>query len=199
MHVIWDIPHLFPLCDLASGSFEALERFSIESRKIKRPPRLREVAICIRDDGAQEDILGLFHIPWNQLTHLTLEENFSLKDCHDIMLQCVEMRSIKIYTCVWDGPSLSPASTGIVLPTLETLEFRSMQGFVEASIGHFFTCLALPALKSLELSVDSDKETVIMWDVGLFSKFQGRSPNIERIMLRADRERVHAGGLIALL
>ncbi|KAJ7368728.1 hypothetical protein DFH08DRAFT_32203 [Mycena albidolilacea] len=59
-HVIWDIPHLFPLYDLTLGSFEALERFSIESRMIKWPPkfmdvfltapRLREVIICIRDD-----------------------------------------------------------------------------------------------------------------------------------------------------
>ncbi|KAJ7797319.1 hypothetical protein B0H14DRAFT_3887158 [Mycena olivaceomarginata] len=205
-----EIHHLFPLCGLPPGSFEALERFSIESMDIQRPPegldivlaapRLREVAICIRNDrGSQSDMLGLFRIPWNQLTHLTLEEDLSFEDCRDIMLQCTNARSIKIRASLWDESSLSLTPVVVVLPNMETLEFHQSYGLVEIAIGHLFACLALPALKSLELSVEMEEEPILTWDAGLFSQFQDRSPTIERISLSASGVLVHADNLIALL
>jgi hypothetical protein len=144
-------------------------------------------------------MLGLFRIPWNQLTHLTLEEDLSFEDCRDIMLQCTNARSIKIRASLWDESSLSLSPVVVVLPNMETLEFHQSYGLVGIAIGHLFACLALPALKSLELSVEMEEEPILTWDAGLFSQFQDRSPTIERISLSASGVLVHADNLIALL
>ncbi|KAJ7246572.1 hypothetical protein B0H12DRAFT_1126198 [Mycena haematopus] len=204
-HVIWDIPYLSPLCDLQPGSFEALEHFTIENMDFRGPTksidvfqsalRLREVAIRI--EGRKPYILSLFRIPWNQLTSLTLEDALSVEDCRDVILQCTNMLSLKIRcSCLMVGWDMALTPSVVVLPFLHTLEFH-VWGLVQAAIGHFFAYLALPALKSFKLSLESPLN--IRWDVGLFSEFQDRSPNIKEIAVGVKGRRIDVENLIALL
>jgi len=203
-HVIWEIPYLCPLSDLRSGSFERLERVTIDNRIVETPPKamdvfltaplLREVAICIR--AIDRHTLELFRMPWWQLTVLTLEDDL-LNDCHNIMLQCTNVRSMKIRSSWWDPVPGSSTSTVVVLPFLNALELH-VDDLFPFGIGHFFACLALPSLKSLRLSFDNHLDTVV-WDVGVFSEFQDRSPHIERIALTTRGRAISSEVLIALL
>ncbi|KAJ6515398.1 hypothetical protein C8R45DRAFT_207994 [Mycena sanguinolenta] len=199
-HIIWDIPAISPLCDLHLGSLEALERFTIVTMSFRSPPkpidvllsvpRLREVAICTRSSH----ILELLLIPWNQLTSLTLENDITVKDCRDIMLQCTNMLLLKISSCkmnVWET-SHRPA----VLPVLHTFEIH-FRHFVQATFDHFFAYLSLLALKSFKLSLASSQP--MRWDMGSFCEFQRRSPNVEKFAVRLQGKRVDADNLVTLL
>ncbi|KAF7352380.1 F-box domain-containing protein [Mycena venus] len=206
-HVIWDIPYLCPLGDLHPGDFEGLEQFTIENRDLRPPTksldvflsatRLREVGI--RTHGAdQPDIIEVFHFPWKQLTSLTLEDGLSFGACRDIMLQCTSMRSMKIRSCSWDALEVSPAPPVVVLPFLNTLELH-VDGLVATALGHLFPSLALPALKSLNLSFNDPLHHTVMWDTALFSEFQIRSPSVEKIVLTAQETAVAVENLLALV
>ncbi|KAJ7682290.1 hypothetical protein DFH06DRAFT_1119562 [Mycena polygramma] len=182
-NVIWDIPYLLPLCELPSGSLERLERLTIESDTVEilpqgielSAPLLREVIIALSYHADR----GPLRLPWSQLTHIGLGDAIFLDDCIPILVQCVNAQWIRIFAYGWD---LSGAHnpTPVVLPFLSTLE------------------LALPALKSFELTITSDTED-IAWDVREFSEFQDRAATIEKLVLTLRCCRISANNLIILL
>ncbi|KAJ6458647.1 hypothetical protein C8R47DRAFT_1162937 [Mycena vitilis] len=207
--IVWTIPSLIPLCDLPSSrSLERLEQFTIETRFLKMPPReivlsaplLRRVTISVdREGGRQGNLLALLRLPWRQLTHIFLGNDFTLNECGAIVAQCINALSITIYACLgWGG--VLPTTTIAVLPFLEELEIYVCDYEEEpiSGIAHFLGRLALPALKILDLNIEDQPEETI-WDVRKFSDFQDRSPSIEKIELKLLRSPINADHLIPLL
>ncbi|KAJ7682286.1 hypothetical protein DFH06DRAFT_1464056 [Mycena polygramma] len=204
--IFWNLPHLLPLCDLPPGSLLSLEQLIIEDLDFKIPlrgldlsaPLLRRVKLCVRrNDDRHRNTLPLFRLPWTQLTHIFLGESLCLKDCCTVVLQCTNAQSITIYAVGWEG--VLPATIA-VLPFLETLEIYvcdSEDGPI-SGITHLLGRLALPALKSLDLTIE-DQADDMRWDVRKFSEFQDRSPNIEKIELKFLRSAIGADHLIPLL
>ncbi|KAJ7682289.1 hypothetical protein DFH06DRAFT_291582 [Mycena polygramma] len=206
--IVWTIPSLIPLCDLpSSGSLERLERFTIETRNLEMPPReivlsaplLRRVRISVcREDGRQGNLLALLRLPWRQLTHILLGDDFTLNECGAIVAQCINVLSITIYACQgWGG--VLPTTTIAVLPFLKELEiYVCDEDGPISGIAHFLGRLALPALRVLGLTIEDQPEETI-WDVRKFSDFQDRSPSIEKIELKLLRCSINADHLIPLL
>ncbi|KAJ7887481.1 hypothetical protein B0H14DRAFT_2694995 [Mycena olivaceomarginata] len=213
-HLNWDIPHLSPLADLPPGSFEMLERFTLDHatlgdvQSLQKPidvflsaSRLREVQIQI-PPRTLVPLPGILpkslQMPWKQLTSLTLGNALGLAECRDIMVQCTNVRTMKISVNLWDGSQV-PLPSSAVVPFLHTLHFQ-VYGLIAAAMDQFFTPLTLPALKSFELSWRPHPHIPeITWDAALFSEFQARAPNVENLSLNAHAKPVGAENLIALL
>ncbi|KAJ7368795.1 hypothetical protein DFH08DRAFT_832269 [Mycena albidolilacea] len=207
-HLNWDIPHISPLADLPPGSFEMLERFTLDHAQSLQKPidvflsasRLREVQICSRTFVPRPGILDSLQMPWKQLTSLTLGDALGLAECRDTMVQCTNVRTMKICASLWEDSQVPlPSSAVVVLPFLHTLHFH-VEGLITTAMDHFFIPLALPALKSFELSLRTHPLIPeITWDAALFSEFQARAPNVENLALNTHAKPVGAENLIALL
>ncbi|KAF7355749.1 hypothetical protein MSAN_01492800 [Mycena sanguinolenta] len=110
------------------------------------------------------------------------------------MLQCTNMLSLRISSCQMDVSETSHRPA--VLPLLHTFEIH-FRHFVQATFDRFFAHLALSALKSFKLSLASSQP--MRWDMGSFTDFQNRSPNIEKFAVRLQGKRIDAENIVALL
>ncbi|KAJ7129265.1 hypothetical protein C8R44DRAFT_776319 [Mycena epipterygia] len=203
-HVIWRIPSLSPLLDLAPGSLEAFERFTLQSLRFQPPeqavdifatsPRLREIDLGIDHDRD----LGFLCLPWKQLTKFIFRG--TLNQCLEIMLQCVNLVSIDLSSCEWDFSVQTPTPPIVVLPLLEDLKiyFTFLNNSDICRIDPFFAPLALPALKTLDLYFES-YGVELVWDASQFAEFQDRSPSIEKIVFRSGQCTFGTDSLISLL
>ncbi|KAJ6501129.1 hypothetical protein C8R47DRAFT_1193473 [Mycena vitilis] len=190
---------------LSSAMFEALDSLSITGfQRQKGPvmafqssPRLRKFTLYT--EGAALTRIGLFHLPWSQLTHLEVGD-VSLRACHSALLQCCHIIRASIATsCEWDLPS-SPAETpATILPFLDhlTLEFRGPYGPNPIhGLEAFILPLSLPSLRTLTMeSIHDDGPQ--LWPTTVFSAFQLRASKMEKISIRSYK--ICSTGAITLL
>ncbi|KAJ7644567.1 hypothetical protein FB45DRAFT_861886 [Roridomyces roridus] len=147
-------------------------------------PLLRVVSLDVDDMNA-------FHMPWSQLTHITIavwvEDRLGrgppTQNFFDILAQCKNVVNVDFSGI--DAADEHPGPTGplIEVPRLQTLsvEFRS---FAEGYLTSFFARLALPALNNLTISSGSGAR----WSSPDFTAFQRRSPNIEHLGINSAPE-----------
>ncbi|KAJ7644614.1 hypothetical protein FB45DRAFT_298185 [Roridomyces roridus] len=138
-----------------------------------------------------------FHMPWSQLTEVTIGHGFSgnklaAQICLDILVQCTNVVTAKFGELVpWtERPAAGPITR---LPHLKMLQ---VEFNVDASDDHltpFFARLALPALT--HLTIYGGCET--FWSTADFEPFQKRSPNIEQLNIEGPP--LHPDALISLL
>ncbi|KAJ7622458.1 hypothetical protein FB45DRAFT_870646 [Roridomyces roridus] len=174
----------FPQLDLCSRAFEALERLLIADMEwqenpvtvFQHSPQLKHLVFCSVDSQSK---IGLFHMPWGQLTVLTIVDE-SLGACREALMQCTSLVAARITTShLWDCP-LEAAQTSVVeLPFLEalTVVFSGQPRHNEiGGLEAFLSPFALPFLRSLNIRFDCDSSE--NWPVQVFHDFQLRSPNI---------------------
>ncbi|KAJ7632987.1 hypothetical protein FB45DRAFT_1003199 [Roridomyces roridus] len=182
LNVSIDLPS-FPKFDLPSGAFETLERLHIRNVKhqadpvtvFAHSPRLKQFIFnCF---GSK---IGLFHMPWSQLTALTVIDD-SLGACREILLQCTNLVTATITTSHrWDYPLPAAKTSVTVLPFLTALtvtlsdETSDEIGGLEA----FLWPLALPSLTTLDIMFEHEGE---IWPMEVFRDFLRRSPNIKQM------------------
>ncbi|KAJ7461547.1 hypothetical protein FB451DRAFT_485403 [Mycena latifolia] len=190
---------------LAPGTFDTLERLQIQTNlgptepvvAFQSSPRLRSLTIgnYIHDEGFKQ--VHLFQMPWSQLTDLQVKDG-SLGACRAILLQCNSLVSARFMTShEWDFDLGAAESPVVVLPFLKTLTvtFSGEPAQDMGGIAAFFLPLALPSLQTLDLEFEPDSGDV--WPTDVFSQFQSRSPNIEKISLLFSQ--IRSEGSIALL
>ncbi|KAF7365386.1 F-box domain-containing protein [Mycena venus] len=126
-------------------------------------PRLRKVTI----DGSR-----LFHIPWTQLTDLTLSDR-SPELCLNILTQCSNLVTASFRIAAWQGPP--EPRTEFTLNHLRTL---SLNLYTSGSFMPFLHHLCAPALESLRLT------NVAQWTEVQFTAFQLRAPDITQLHIQ---------------
>ncbi|KAJ7928827.1 hypothetical protein B0H13DRAFT_2544623 [Mycena leptocephala] len=176
-----DLDSFLHFNDLLPATFEALECLLIYNfwshtdpvLAFQFSPRLRKFSY--RNNYYNETSkIHLFHLPWSQLTHLEVEDR-SLGRCRRVLLQCTNLVWAKVNTSTqWDS---SEAATDSPVHGVEA----------------FLVALTLPSLKSLDIEFDDETP----WTTQVFSEFQSRSPNIDKITLTFSS--IDSRGLIALL
>ncbi|KAJ7734036.1 hypothetical protein DFH07DRAFT_130946 [Mycena maculata] len=206
-NLIWDVPFLEPLTKLGPGSLEALEIFTMDAQSFRHGPpdgavdafllsqlRIFEIAIPLNDDVHMHSI---FHVPWSQLTSLRMHNVTSLNDCCQMLVQCISVVSVDLYTREWTFPDSAPPV--VVLPFLETLkmDFSCFNPGNIARVDPFFSALSLPSLKTLDLTFEIG-DVEFIWDTQKFSEFQDRSPVVQKIQLNCDDE-MDTDSLLTLL
>ncbi|KAJ6507939.1 hypothetical protein C8R47DRAFT_62853 [Mycena vitilis] len=177
--------------DLPPATFEALETLSIEDFSkqtepivvFQRSPRLR--SFTLNTYHAPLAKIGLFHLPWSQLTHLDVDD-VSLGGCRSALLQCHNVVSANFTTSFeWDlasSPTEAPATTLPFLTQL-TLDFWGESNPNEIhGTEAFILPLVLPSLLTLTMQFDCSEGSE-RWPTTVFSAFQRRSPKIEEIAI----------------
>ncbi|KAJ7679004.1 hypothetical protein DFH06DRAFT_503205 [Mycena polygramma] len=180
-----------PFKDLPPATFEALETLSIEDFSkqtepivgFQRSPRLRNFTLNTYQAPLAK--IGLFHLPWSQLTLLDVDD-VSLGGCRSALLQCYNIVSANFTTSFeWDlasSPTEAPATT---LPFLNqlTLDFNGESNPNEIhGIEAFILPLVLPSLLTLTIQFNGTDGSE-PWPTTVFSAFQRRSPKIEEISM----------------
>jgi len=164
-------------------SLQELELEAIEDPESDPPPiisfsaapRLRKLCLNLYSDSHQIH----WHMPWAQLTDLTLA------DCHapdiaiDILAQCANLVRASVGTTGW--PVLPQARRDIALNGLHTLSLP-FTGSAEHAVS-FLYHLSAPALEELCLNFGQMEYGVEKWTDAHFTAFQLRSPNITRLEL----------------
>ncbi|KAJ7928831.1 hypothetical protein B0H13DRAFT_966050 [Mycena leptocephala] len=189
--------------DLPPATFETLERLFIDDFSNQTDPVIVfQSSPCLRNFTLRTYFelskIHLFHLPWSQLTHLDVED-LSPGGCRTALLQCINLiwGRFHIY-CRWDMASPATDSPIITLPFLNRLMLH-FYGYPDHhpqelhSIEAFLVALALPSLKTLDIEFDDETP----WTIQVFSEFQSRSPNIDKITLTFSS--INSEGLIALL
>lgn len=86
------------------------------------------------------------HVPWAQLTDITVYHGLSVEECISILRGCQHLVAFRIHA-VWAYDSLIDPHGPLILPQLQHLSFL---GHVEST--PFFNRLTLPSLTSLEIT-----------------------------------------------
>ncbi|KAJ7644635.1 hypothetical protein FB45DRAFT_1053342 [Roridomyces roridus] len=133
--------------------------------------RLRDAALDLRS-------MGYFRMPWSQLTSLKIfEAGGEPKPAQlflDMLSQCtniVDVHFSKMVPYAEDAASSAPI---IHLPRLQKLALI----FTSGDVTPFFSRLALPGLKALQLY-----GSFAQWSSEVFAQFQRRSPNVNKLSL----------------
>ncbi|KAJ7743141.1 hypothetical protein B0H16DRAFT_1014590 [Mycena metata] len=199
-----DLPSFSDFDDFPPDIFDALERLHVNNlSKQTSPivifhssPRLRQFGFTTA--CAKPSKIALFHLPWEQLTHLTVRDR-SLRGCRTILLLCSNLISAQFDTTFeWDQtPETMPIVT---LPFLKTFSISIWDFIGDPVHNHgveaFFAVLAFPSLVTLDLTFDSEAD--VMGPREIFSEFLRRSPKIKEFSLIDDCW-FDSEGLIVLL
>ncbi|KAJ7685146.1 hypothetical protein DFH06DRAFT_1157592 [Mycena polygramma] len=159
------------LTDVAVDIRGPLPKYPVAVKAFLSAPRLRRVDLDVEDTTN-------FPMPWAQLTHLTLSES-SPQISLDILLQCTSICKAKFKDMQpW---AIEPgAGPPVTLPQLKHLEAQFEGDSLGAPhIMPFFARLGLPALKDLNVSAGWEN----VWSSTVFTQFQTRSPNLERLWI----------------
>ncbi|KAJ7508694.1 hypothetical protein B0H11DRAFT_1966308 [Mycena galericulata] len=122
-------------------------------------PRLRDLTLNMRDSSQ------VLSMPWAQLTQLSLT-CASPQSCLDILAQCTNIVSAKVYTKQWVTDMVPIAATA-ALKHLEVLEIHMDICSMGEHLAPFLQRLRLPVLISLSLSLNftfsSNHEWFVSW------------------------------------
>ncbi|KAJ7644636.1 hypothetical protein FB45DRAFT_1053343 [Roridomyces roridus] len=124
--------------------------------------------------------MGLFQLPWSQLTSLGVTELMQPAQVFlDILFQCTNVVDVAFSAMIpWtEAPALS--TPVIQLPHLQQLTLIFAPGAGE-NITPFFSRLSLPALIVLNI-MHADADMTAWWSTKDFTQFQRRSPHVHEL------------------
>jgi hypothetical protein len=178
----FELGSLSVLSCIPTDSLKSLERLFLKSPDVKHHAKTRVflTTVRLRRLSLTTRRTAQLLMPWSQLTEIDVTDG-SPWECLDTLVQCTSLVSAHFETETWpDLPDLSERQM-TTLGRLEDLSvsFLSTSGFVAP----FFMCLALPALKKLNLYLDSEQT----WSSAEFTQFQLRSPNIEHLTIDSSQ------------
>ncbi|KAJ7062267.1 hypothetical protein C8F01DRAFT_1137048 [Mycena amicta] len=153
--------------------------------------KLRSVTLA----SAHIDLLPL---PWPQLTHLYLSHHAGQKTL-EVLLQCNSLIKAEISAFRWPTRPPMPTTTAVVLPHLQnlTLDVESSRAdSYDLLIEPYFWHLSLPALETLDMSVNVDYSWTPSLSIAL-SQFLARAPRLVSFELHSAN--IEATDLLALL